>query len=210
MVFDAESFARTRPYLYHLTASANLPAIRARGKLCSAMQLCEEAGERSALSGKRKRCVELRLRSGEHAVLRDQAPLHAGNVSLEGGWTFEDVLLDLNSRVFFCPGKECWLTRYARAHFDTYEGTDAVVLRMPTAAILANAEAEFSRFNSGAPRTSGGRKSPRGPATFQARPNWPPSETVEVTLRCEIDLPATVDLWRRPHGRALPERWECL
>jgi len=210
MGFDQDSFARARPWLYHLTAAANLPAIRARRTLSSAMHLCREAGEPSALSERRKQCVELRLRSGERVVLRDQAPLHAGNISLEGGWTFEDVLLDLNSRVFFWPGKERWLTRYARAHFDRYEGTGVVVLRMATAAMLTNAQAEFSRVNSGAPRTSGGRKSPRGPATFQARPDWAPSHTVEVTFRGAVALPDTVELWRAPNGRGLPEHWESL
>jgi hypothetical protein len=55
----------------------------------------------------------------------------------------------------------------------------------------------FCRFNSGAPRMTGGRRSPRGPDTFQKANEWrgPPFRVAEVSFVGRVVLPtASADL----------------
>ena len=63
----------------------------------------------------------------------------------------------------------------------------------------------FSRFNSGAPRTVNGRKSPRGPETFLAADRWlgSPSTVVEVTFVGTVSLPKTTEFLDRGEWRKI-------
>ena len=60
----------------------------------------------------------------------------------------------------------------------------------------------FCRYNSGAPRTSRGRKSPRGPETFTLAPRWsaPASRVAEVSFVGTVILPATTEFWDEEAG----------
>jgi hypothetical protein len=55
------------------------------------------------------------------------------------------------------------------------------------------AEPRFCRYNSGSPRCSYGKKSPRGPQTFVAADQFAerPKRVVEVTFATPITLPPT-------------------
>lgn len=194
MGFDLTRFAEARPRLYHLTARANLDGILRTGRLEAARVLMERAGDMSMLRQRRREHYRLRV-DGREVVLRDQKPLHRGNIAFEGGFGFEDVVEALNRRVFFWPGDEEGPIDYGRRHFGRYGGEDCVVLVVPTAALLEanpDVQAEFCRFNSGSPRCTGGRGAPRGPRTFLPAHECPfsPGAVKEVTFREFVRLPA--------------------
>ena|SRR5712691_7943752 len=97
-------------------------------------------------------------------VVRDQAPLHEGNLSLPRGYTFEDFIESLNGRIFFWPGSAAGPIPHGIRHFERYEQECPVILRVEFQSLLhANPGAEplYCRYNSGSPRCSNGKKSPR-------------------------------------------------
>jgi hypothetical protein len=66
--------------------------------------------------------------------------------------------------------------------------------------------AYFCKFNSGAPRTTGGERSPRGPYTFQKADAWndPPSRVAKVSFVGKLALPRSSEAWDDTAGwRAL-------
>lgn len=136
---------------------------------------------------------------GEVIRIRDQTPLHKGNLSLPPSWSYEDLVELLNDRVFFWPGDADGPIDYGERHFAKYAGEFPVVLRVPTADVLAanpGAPPEFSRYNSGSPRWSGGRPSPRGPDTFLGVGEFgmPPSRVVEVAFASRVRLPDRTEI----------------
>ena len=195
MPFDLDDFVRLRPMLFHLTARENLPLIQARMRLHSAAALMELAGDTSFLRRRRPEAHRLRRDGATVAVLRDQAPLYEGNVALEGGWAFDDLVQSLNERVFFWPGTEKGPSDYGRRHFARYRDEGPVVLCIPTAELFEHSDAPtFCKYKSGAPRWSGGVASQRGPDTFVASGKAPfrASNVVEVTFSKGVALPRDV------------------
>jgi hypothetical protein len=188
---DMERFCRLRPWLYHLTARENVGRIVRMGRLIPAAETIE-CGLRSDLRHERRGEPVRVAVSGEVVHVRDQRPLYERNVSLEGGWSFGDLVAALNERVYFWPGGEAGPIGYGRRHFGRYSSDDCVVLRARTAAVFgANPKPEFCRVNSGSPRWSRGRASVRGPRTFVAAGDFDggPGEVVEVTYRGRVLLP---------------------
>lgn len=193
MAFSLDSFARLRPVLYHLTAVDNLERIRHGKLLESAAVLLERAG--------RSDLIRVRRPTGERVTVddakvhvRDQAPLYAKNAGLLPGWSFEDLIELLNRQVFFWPGDEDGPIGYGERHFGTYADEAPVILRVPFRGIVdANPgnPPRFCRYNSGSPRWSGGRPSPRGPDTFLAADvcDYTAGDVVEVTFQDRAVLP---------------------
>jgi hypothetical protein len=60
----------------------------------------------------------------------------------------------------------------------------------------------FTKYNSGSPRYSGGRPSPRGPDTFlpAEQCTFPSSKVVEVTFAESVMLPDDSELSNHPSG----------
>jgi hypothetical protein len=60
----------------------------------------------------------------------------------------------------------------------------------------------FCHYNSGSPRCSHGKKSPRSPRTFLIQSDFgeTASKVVEVTFESEIQLPQTTELGSSPRG----------
>jgi hypothetical protein len=201
MATDTGAFSRIRPWVYHLTATTNLVLIEHSRQILSASALIRRAG-RSELS-RRRRSGDERLRvDGHDVILRDQAPLHEGNLTLSGGWKFEDLVEALNGRVFFWPGTESGPNAHGRRHFGRYQTEHPVLIRVKTVDLLAandRAIPEFCRYNSGSPRCSGGRRSPRGPETFVEASSFEglPSKVVELVFREVAVLP---DSWEISHS----------
>ena len=193
MPIDLDAFARLRPFLFHLTARQNLAHIRSENRLLSASLLA--AGD-PVLQQRRARAVPVKSAGRGCVMLRDQQPLNASKLTFTGDWGFDELLRALNDRVFFWQGR-CNGTPidYGRRHFAKYEGTDVVVLRVPTAAVLAEAQPEFSKVNSGAAGRYPGQ-SRRGPDTFLPAAQCPltPSQVVEVTFRGSVRLPDGVQI----------------
>jgi len=209
VAFSLLRFGQVRPYLYHLTSSDNLSRIRSLRRLESAERLLSKAGLPGLLP-ERRPTHHLITVDGVPVRLRDQTPLFSGNIEYEDGWDFAAVVAHLNRRVFFWPGGESGPIDYGKRHHERYEGEQPAVIRVPTASLLRENRGNpplFSRFNSGSPRCSGGRKSPRGSRTFleAKRCDFTASEVVEVTFLNEVVLPDDTVV-RRGHWT----NWVCL
>lgn len=209
MAFSLEQFAALRPFLFHLTAYDNLERVRRAGELESAAALIARS-DRPGLLRERRRSGERVTVDGAEVHVRDQAPLHAGNVALPPDWAFEDLVKMLNEQVFFWPGDDRGPIAYGLRHFETYAGESPAILRLPFPSIVAanpGNPPRFCRFNSGAPRWSAGRAAARGPDTFQeaAACDVTPGGVVEVTFQGRAVLPPDTQV-----ARSLAGPWQPL
>jgi hypothetical protein len=194
-ILKLQRYGALRPMLYHCTAPVNLACIQQTRTLCSSAAL---APDRVRV----RRTAQVRVNYGRQFVeLRDQLPLRPGQVCLTGGWTWEDLIAAINARIFFWPGNQDGLHRYGRNFIDAYSsrGQRPTTLRIGFWDLVqANPGTVpyFCKFNSGAPRTSKGRKSPRGPDTFQTAEEWSrlPSDVAEVSFVDKVALPQSVEV----------------
>lgn len=212
MAIDLARFARLRPFLYHLTAADNLERIRRNSVIKSAAVLMQEAQDLRHLREKRHQHVHLRL--GESiVVIRDQAPLYLGNIGFGPGWTFADVIASLNERVFFWPGNDEGPRDYGKRHFERYRDENPAIIRVRTQSMFdcdRNPPPEFCKYNSGSPRCTGGRGSPRNAETFVGAldARYTAGRVVEVTFRDSATLPngeaefCRIDDWGNWRGLA--------
>ena len=206
-MLTASALASTRPYLYHLTAEENISRIRHHRRLHSAARLFEDSGRRDLLRVRRRQHEVVTI-GGERVVIRDQRPLHRGNVALDRGWEFEDFIELLNRQVFFWPGNADSPISYGVRHFERYRTEDVAIIRVPLLDIIAvNDEPFVCRYNSGSPRCNGGKPSPRSSQTFAPLTRSPlrPGEVVEVTFASGASLPASTTV-----ARSLTNRWQSL
>jgi len=208
MSFAINQFLVLRPYLYHLTFPENLIRIQKTLILEPTNSLLAKAGQ-SALGRERRRVHRTIEIENQSTRLRDQYPLHKGNVRLPEDWSYEDLLHYINDHVFFWPGSAAGPIPYGLRHFQRYESEKPVILRVSTAELLlgnADSEALFCKYNSGAPRCSHGNKSPRGPNTFANAANFghPARNVIEVTFRSFVRLPLSAHAARSPAGHWCP------
>ncbi len=75
----------------------------------------ELAGQSGLLSTRRTSNTPIKV-GGTELLLQSQSPLHEGHVALEGGWTFADLIRELNDMVFFWPGTKDSPGRYGARH----------------------------------------------------------------------------------------------
>ena len=129
MSFSLEKFINARPFLYHLTASQNLAHIRQTRLLRPAAVLMKQAGRTELLRQRRPTHEPIQIGKWK-IVLRDQSPLHRGNLKLLEGTDFEDFIESLNSRVFFWPGRVSGPTDYGVRHFERYQNEHPAILRV--------------------------------------------------------------------------------
>jgi len=142
---------------------------------------------------------------GRTVVLRDQRPLHQGNMFLPRGYAFEDFVESLNERVFFWPGKADRPISHGLRHFERYRNDKPVILRVQSMTLIGanpSVEPTYCYYNSGSPRCSRGNKSPRGPDTFLCAHQFSrrASQVVEVTFKGEITMPPGVQFGYQPSG----------
>ena len=193
MPFTLDAFSHTRPFLYHLAFRDNLERIRSKRRLESSASLLTAAKRRGDVRIQRPEKLAIAV-EGSRVLLRDQAPLHEANIEFTEGWTFQRLLEDLNSRVFFWPGSKHRPNDYGVRHFEAYAAENPVMIRVAFESLRkGNLERTplFTKYNSGSPRYSQGRPSPRGPDTFQFASQciYPPSKVVEVTFPESVLLP---------------------
>lgn len=194
MPIDIDRFTRARPFLYHLTARMNLERIRSLAALQPAADVLRNAAAEMHVRSRRTESTVVRVNECRIHV-RDQRPLHGGNIAFVGGWQMQDLVGYLNEHVFFWPGTRAGPISHGLRHFKRYQSEDNVVLVVRTADLIrtvGNPPVPFCRYNSGSPRWSGGRPSPRGPQTFQSPDSFDgtPSDVVEVVFRGSVKLPA--------------------
>jgi hypothetical protein len=208
MTFTLNDYSKTRPYLYHLAFRHNLQRIRTTRRLESAASLLIEAARQSDLRNRRRTTLPITIENSR-VLLRDQAPLHEGNIGFTGGWTFEDLLEDLNRRVFFWPGSGGGPNDYGRRHYEHYAAENPAMIRVAFDSLRDHNPdliPLFTKYNTGSPRYSGGRPSPRGPDTFLPAEQcaFPPSKVVEVTFVESVILPDDAELSNHPSGPWTP------
>jgi hypothetical protein len=197
-------YSRTRPYLYHLTDSSNISRIARTRRISPATALFERAARPDLARRRRDRHERITI-GPDVIVIRDQAPLHKGNLNLPFGYTFGEFVESLNSRVFFWPGTAAGPISYGIRHFERYRNELPSILRITLASLLSVnsfASAMFCKYNSGSPRCSYGAKSPRGPLTFLSAAEFEgaPSQVVEITFGAELVLPADAEVGSCPYG----------
>lgn len=201
---DLSEFSSLRPLLFHLTAAENLDRIRADSKLLSAATLLLSAHRGDLLSERRREHVAIMTR-GARVHIRDQRPLHSGAIEFQSGWDLARLVAELNQHVFFWPGSLRGPVESGRNHFSRYQSEGPVILRAPTWSLLgANARRVplFACVNSGAPRCSRGRRSPRGESTFCDALTFSrtASSVVEVVFRDSVAVPRGTEVASSPHG----------
>lgn len=200
MPLDTRRLAQVRPFLYHLTAEQNLgPIVRLFELRCASMLL--ELANLGHLASQR-RTEHLAIPSGTDLLLiRDQKPLAGGAIAFENGWTFERFIEHVNKHVFFWPGSPAGPIQAGCNHYERYRHESLAVIRVPTAD-FSPAQAAYSRFNSGAPRCSGGKYSPRGADTYLPAHQFDgtPSQVVEVVAVRSCPLPPSTEVAPTPHG----------
>jgi hypothetical protein len=191
--------------LYHGTAQSNLPSTQLGRVLHSPATLAPDRFYAT-------RSAEVLVRHEQHVIaLRDQLALRQSHVELTGGWCWNDLITALNSRVFFWPGDHDGPNRFGYNFFEGYRkrGQSPTKLRVDFRELLQanpNAQPYFCKFNSGAPRTTRGRKSPRGPDTFRRANEWHDalSRVAEVSFIGNVALPSSIEVWDDTAGwRAL-------
>jgi hypothetical protein len=198
MPFTLDQYSQRWPFLYHLAFRHNLERIRSTMRLESAALLLTAAARQGRIRSRRPEKLAITV-EGSQVLLRDQAPLHEANIEFTGGWTFEDLLGDLNRRVFFWPGSESGPNDYGVRHYERYAVEEPIMIRIAFDSLLErNPETTplFCRFNSGSPRYSQGRPSPRGPDTFLPASQCihSPRKVVEVTFLESVVLPDETEL----------------
>lgn len=178
-------------WLYHFTYCNNLPFIRQGHAMLSAAQLLDAYGMSEEKS--RKRNKPLPLPNG--VILHDQRPLHEGNIDFLPGFDMPKLVSLINEHVFFWPefkesfAKKYWNNWLIRCRLSDLEDN------------LGNS-ALFCRYNSGAPRCSNGKKSPRGPGLFEPLTAIPRRKIKEIVFRERVLLPddcefLSPDEWQR-------------
>ncbi len=200
MSFSLPQLVRCRPYLFHLTAAGNLSSIvRTREFRCSNVLLAE-AGLTSQSSQKRIAHLGISTSHGS-TLLRDQRPLIEGAIAFEDGWDMARFVQHVNQHVLFWPGRHSGPIDSGMNHFERYRSESPVLIRFPTAS-LQQVNLKFSRYNSGAPRCSGGKYSPRGSKTYLPAVDFmgSASEVVEVVVNEACALPATAEVSKNPSG----------
>ena len=193
MSFNLENLVKYRPYLYHLTSRQNLASIRLDRQLRCANRLLDDA-KLEHVAGQRRR--EHLVIDGENGplLIRDQEPLSVGSINFEDGWTLERFVRHINAHVFFWPGTSEGPIQVGRNHFERYRHEGSVILRIATGSVTPLALL-FSRYNSGAPRCSGGKYSPRGPGTYLRADQFTGtvSNVVEVVSAGGFSLPDSTE-----------------
>ncbi len=205
---DVDSLVRLRPFVFHLTAATNAPRIARAHQLDATSRLFTQArrGRDAALRARRPAALALAI-DDETVRIRDQKPLHERHIAFEKGWDMPRLVGLLNDLVFFWPGTERGPIKPGQGHFALYEkqGEELVILRVPTAALLAANEPRtplVSRCNSGAPSRFQAPGAPRGGSTFLplAEAPFAPSNAVELVFEGHARLPDETLIGPTPQG----------
>ena len=199
----ARAFSRKRPWLYHLTASMNIPRIRRKKRLQCATELMNASGCSNLHRSHRKESIVVRI-CDENVQIRDQRLLNEKNMRLPPDYSFKDDVACLNSLVFFWPGSAHGPKRPGVGHFDSYRHECPRLIRVQTQDLFdinLPVSPRFSRYNSGAPRQYKGRAMPRGPRVFTfGNECRRVSKVVEVVYCTEVRLPDATEMGEDPNG----------
>lgn len=209
MAIPVSKLIASRSFAFHICAEINFAAIQATRTLISAENLLQETEHSHYLRGLRPETVAVSVK-GRLIQLRDHKPLIPSNLELLDGFTLNDFINELNSRVFLWAGTENGPCKSGKRYIAKYQSEEnTFILRVPTSELLdANTEKELevTFCNSGAARYHTGQRAKRGRSTFVAltaamrRPN----EVVELTFKHSAVLPRQTQYARALSGPWLP------
>ena len=151
---------------------------------------------------------------GVQVEIRDQCPLKEGHIKFEEGYSFMQLLDELNRRVFLWPGTEDGPIKSGLNHFARYSEAGLVVVIRCRLQSLAESNADAKLYvtncNSGGPRSNPRTgRAVRGHSTFLQLPevDYPLSEVKELSYEHSAALPADAE-WTDKLGGV--ESWQCL
>lgn len=175
--------------LYHFTYCDNLPFIRQDGALLPAAELLDACGLGGCKSEKRRDSCTL----PDGRILRDQKPLQAGHIDFAPDFTMANLVALINAHVFF------W-HRFIPTFANKYRDNALICCDLADVKKRNSGKAALCcQYNSGAPRTSHGKKSPRGPNTFESLDDvW--RSCKEVVFYGKVRLPDNYEVM-------MPEEW---
>ncbi len=192
--FTIEELAGLRPVAYHTTSMTNLERIKRLRLLESVKSILEGSQHLHLLQGRRRKPATVVI--GNHRVdVRDQLPLRPGSIKFQDGWELQDLLDELNSRVFFWPGDERRPRGRSEGHYKKYaDSGEVAVLRMPLRSLLCSNPARrmyVSKCNSGSARNNQGKPVVRGPRTFAfpEAADFTRGKVIEFSFRGSVSLP---------------------
>lgn len=194
MPLTSESLCALRPFAYHTCSAINFRSIRASGSLKSARNLLSGTAHEQLLLGRRLETTRVAI-SGEYIEVRDHRPLVPGSLALPAGYSINDFVDELNSRVFLWAGTELGPVRSGRNHIARYAAEGKIyVLRVPLTRLLQanpSRSMEVTFCNSGAARHNQGQPAERSSVTFVplSAALKGPAEVVELTFRNQVALP---------------------
>jgi len=203
---ELSKIIRLRPYLYHLTSVSNELAILQNRRLLSTEYLVKQSDlapeDQEKLLTTRRTDHEKITANGQVTWIRDQRPLNkALDRCLTHGWTREDYIKLLNSKVFMWP-----TLKRLKIHFGRYKSENPVIFRFKTNDVinLNLNRVRLSHLNSGATRPIPKYRGapPRGPETFKLISdfNLEISKIAEVTFDDYCVLPSQFEKGTSPNG----------
>jgi hypothetical protein len=204
---NIQEFIKKREFVYHLTDNRNIDIIKLDGILLSTKTIANRtnlnAQEIKQFLGTRRAIHCTKEIDDKIYHIRDQKPISTKNLQkcLTNGWTVEDFLNLLNSRVFFWP-----TIKRLNSHYSRYEGENPVIIKVSSSSLFSlNNHAEFSRLNTGATRSNSylnGSPPVRGEGTFL--PSHQYENTIgsiaEVTFPDSCQLPNNFFIGLSPNG----------
>lgn len=216
MSFREERYAKFRPFLYHVTRRHNMKFIAAMRKLQSAATWLNVAKQKYSITSPRRKPLPLTVNE-HHVILNDQASLHEKNARFPDGWSALKFARHLDRYVFFWSGRARGPVKSGIRFFERYEHQDMVIIRAPFGSLRKQnnkSKPLFCRYNSGSPRWSNNRPSPRDPEIFAPAKacGFTAGMVKEVVFRDFVVLPDDTERansvdgpWRRLWGR-LPNK----
>jgi len=161
------------------------------------------------LRGRRSETVAVSI-NGRQIQVRDHKPLIPANLELHDGYTLDDFIGELNSRVFLWAGTEKGPCESGKRHIAKYQAEgETFILRVPTSRLFAENTAralEVTFCNSGAARYHTGQRAKRGRSTFVelGAATRSPGDVVEFTFKHSVALPRETQYAKALSGPWLP------
>ena len=194
MPITPAAFVTSRRFAFHVCGAVNFDAIRKSRTLRSAQLILAGSAHEYLLQGRRDQTLSVPLSNGT-VQIRDHKPLIRANMELVDGYSFDDFIQELNSRVFLWTGTEAGPCNSGRNHINKYLSEGSVfILRIPTKQLfeingVENLDITFC--NSGSARQNKGIKAKRGRSTFMnlSAASRNPGDAVEITYKGSAQLP---------------------
>ena len=209
MTLTTGSLIASRSFAFHICAQVNFASVISTRTLLSAERLLRATKHEHRLRGRRFETVTISI-NGRLIQIRDHKPLIPANLELPDGYTLDDFVDELNSRVFLWAGTDKGPCESGKRHIAKYQAEgETFILRMSTSRLLGEnmaQELEVTFCNSGAARYQSGQRAKRGPGTFVplsvATRNL--GEVVELTFKHSVVLPSETQYAKALSGPWLP------